>query len=163
MKHLFLRAAASALALTAAIANAQQPAPSTATPATATATATATAKPTYGSYGFDAAGMDPSVKPGDDFYLHANGTWAKNTPIPADKSNYGAFNTLDELSRARTRAILETAKDYASYLDTAAVEAKGLAPIKPWLGEIKGVKDKAGYALVAAKAARAGISGPFRF
>ncbi|MBU2015653.1 MAG: M13 family peptidase, partial [Alphaproteobacteria bacterium] len=141
-------------------------------PATATATATATAKPTYGSYGFDAAGMDPSVKPGDDFYLHANGTWAKNTPIPADKSNYGAFNTLDELSRARTRAILETAKDdpdskigaaYASYLDTAAVEAKGLAPIKPWLGEIKGVKDKAGYALVAAKAARAGISGPFRF
>ncbi|GBH32006.1 M13 family metallopeptidase [Sphingobium xenophagum] len=170
MKHLFLRAAASALALTAAIAHAQQPAPSTATPATATATATA--KPTYGSYGFDAAGMDPSVKPGDDFYLHANGTWAKNTPIPADKSNYGAFNTLDELSRARTRAILETAKDdpdskigaaYASYLDTAAVEAKGLAPIKPWLGEIKGVKDKAGYALVAAKAARAGISGPFRF
>ncbi|MBG6117962.1 putative endopeptidase [Sphingobium sp. JAI105] len=168
MKHLFLRAAASALALTAAIAHAQQPAPSTATPATATATA----KPTYGSYGFDAAGMDPSVKPGDDFYLHANGTWAKNTPIPADKSNYGAFNTLDELSRARTRAILETAKDdpdskigaaYASYLDTAAVEAKGLAPIKPWLGEIKGVKDKAGYALVAAKAARAGISGPFRF
>lgn len=166
MKHLFLRAAASALALTAAIAHAQQPAPSTATPATATA------KPTYGSYGFDAAGMDRSVKPGDDFYLHANGTWAKNTPIPADKSNYGAFNTLDELSRARTRAILETAKDdpdskigaaYASYLDTAAVEAKGLAPIKPWLGEIKGVKDKAGYALVAAKAARAGISGPFRF
>ena len=166
MKHLFLRAAASALALTAAIAHAQQPAPSTATPAPATA------KPTYGSYGFDAAGMDPSVKPGDDFYLHANGTWAKNTPIPADKSNYGAFNTLDELSRARTRAILETAKDdpdskigaaYASYLDTAAVEAKGLAPIKPWLGEIKGVKDKAGYALVAAKAARAGISGPFRF
>lgn len=164
MKHLFLRAAASALALTAAIAHAQQPAPSTAT--------TATAKPTYGSYGFDAAGMDPSVKPGDDFYLHANGTWAKNTPIPADKSNYGAFNTLDELSRARTRAILETAKDdpdskigaaYASYLDTAAIEAKGLAPIKPWLGEIKGVKDKAGYALVAAKAARAGISGPFRF
>ncbi|MFC3698205.1 MAG: M13 family metallopeptidase [Pseudomonadota bacterium] len=166
MKHLFLRAAASALALTAAIAHAQQPAPSTATPAPATA------KPTYGSYGFDAAGMDRSVKPGDDFYLHANGTWAKNTPIPADKSNYGAFNTLDELSRARTRAILETAKDdpdskigaaYASYLDTAAVEAKGLAPIKPWLGEIKGVKDKAGYALVAAKAARAGISGPFRF
>jgi putative endopeptidase len=164
MNHLLLRAAASALALTAAIAHAQQPdpAPTTAAPA----------KPTYGSYGFDAAGMDPSVKPGDDFYLHANGTWAKNTPIPADKSNYGAFNTLDELSRTRTRAILDAAKGdtsskigaaYASYLDTAAVEAKGLAPIKPWLAEIKGVKDKAGYALIAAKAARTGISGPFRF
>ncbi|MEG8222199.1 M13 family peptidase [Sphingomonas sp. HH69] len=165
MKHLLLGAAASALALTAGIAHAQQPA----APAT---TASAPTKPTYGSYGFDAAGMDLSVKPGDDFYDHANGTWAKNTPIPADKSNYGAFNTLDELSRSRTRAILDAAKDdpaskigaaYASYLDTAAVEAKGLAPIKPWLAEIKGVKDKAGYATLAAKAARAGISGPFRF
>lgn len=164
MKHLLLGAAASALALTAGIAHAQQPAPATA--------AATPAKPTYGSYGFDAAGMDLSVKPGDDFYDHANGTWAKNTPIPADKSNYGAFNTLDELSRTRTRAILDAAKDdpaskigaaYASYLDTAAVEAKGLAPIKPWLAEIKGVKDKAGYATLAAKAARAGISGPFRF
>ena len=165
MKHLLLGAAASALALTAGIAHAQQPAP-------AITTAPVSAKPTYGSYGFDAAGMDLSVKPGDDFYDHANGTWAKNTPIPADKSNYGAFNTLDELSRTRTRAILDAAKDdpaskigaaYASYLDTAAVEAKGLAPIKPWMAEIKGVKDKAGYATLAAKAARAGISGPFRF
>ncbi|MDR7155145.1 putative endopeptidase [Sphingobium xenophagum] len=165
MKHLLLGAAASALALTSGIAHAQQPA----APAT---TASAPTKPTYGSYGFDAAGMDLSVKPGDDFYDHANGTWAKNTPIPADKSNYGAFNTLDELSRTRTRAILDAAKDdpaskigaaYASYLDTAAVEAKGLAPIKPWMAEIKGVKDKAGYATLAAKAARAGISGPFRF
>ena len=164
MKHLLLGAAASALALTAGIAHAQQPAPATA--------AATPAKPTYGSYGFDAAGMDLSVKPGDDFYDYANGTWAKNTPIPADKSNYGAFNTLDELSRTRTRAILDAAKDdpaskigaaYASYLDTAAVEAKGLAPIKPWMAEIKGVKDKAGYATLAAKAARAGISGPFRF
>ncbi|PBN44654.1 M13-type metalloendopeptidase [Sphingobium sp. D43FB] len=164
MKHLLMGAAASALALTAGIAHAQQPA--------TTAPASAPAKPTYGSYGFDAAGMDLSVKPGDDFYDHANGTWAKNTPIPADKSNYGAFNTLDELSRSRTRAILDAAKDdpaskigaaYASYLDTAAVEAKGLAPIKPWMAEIKGVKDKAGYATLAAKAARAGISGPFRF
>ena len=164
MKHLFLGAAASALALTAGIAHAQQPA--------TTAPASAPAKPTYGSYGFDAAGMDLSVKPGDDFYDYANGTWAKNTPIPADKSNYGAFNTLDDLSRTRTRAILDAAKDdpaskigaaYASYLDTAAVEAKGLAPIKPWMAEIKGVKDKAGYATLAAKAARAGISGPFRF
>jgi putative endopeptidase len=116
--------------------------------------------------------MDKSVKPGDDFYDYANGTWAKNTPIPADKSNYGAFNTLDDLSRTRTRGILEAAKGdpnskiglaYASYLDSAAVEAKGLAPIKPWLAEIKAIKDLNGYALVAAKAARAGVPGPFRF
>ena len=43
--------------------------------------------PELGTYGFDTAGMDTSVLPGDNFYIYANGTWAKNTPIPADKSN----------------------------------------------------------------------------
>ncbi|MFZ2995693.1 M13 family metallopeptidase [Sphingobium sp.] len=171
MKHLLLGAAATALALTATGAQADQPA-KTPAPAAAAATPAAAGKPTYGSYGFDAAGMDLSVKPGDDFYDYANGTWARNTPIPADKSNYGAFNTLDDLSRTRTRGILDAAKAdpkskigaaYASYLDTAAVEAKGLTPIKPWLGEIAAIKDKADYAKVAAKAARAGVPGPFRF
>src|SRR4029079_17276568 len=60
-------------------------------------------KPQYGTFGFDTAGMDSNVAPGDDFYEYANGTWARNTPIPADKSNYGAFNVLDDLSRERTR------------------------------------------------------------
>ena len=130
------------------------------------------AKPTYGSYGFDSAGMDKSVKPGDDFYDYANGTWAKNTPIPADKSNYGAFNTLDDLSRERTRGILEAAQAdpdskignaYASYLDAATVEKKGLSPVRPWIDRIRAVKDKAAYARLAAEAARAGIDGPFGF
>ncbi|KAA9018765.1 M13 family metallopeptidase [Sphingobium limneticum] len=165
MKTLLMGAAATALALAATMAQADQPA----TPAAASAS---TAKPTYGSYGFDATGMDASVKPGDDFYDYANGTWAKNTPIPADKSNYGAFNTLDDLSRERTKGILEAAKSdpnskigaaYASYLDSATVEKQGLTPIKPWLAEIKAIKDQKGYALIAAKAARAGIDGPFRF
>ena len=60
-------------------------------------------KPQYGAFGFDTAGMDPSVAPGDDFFGYANGTWARNTPIPADKSRYGMFNVLDDLSRERTR------------------------------------------------------------
>ena len=101
MNKLLLGAAASALALAATAAYADQ----AATPAP-----TAAAKPTYGTYGFDTAGMDKSVKPGDDFYDYANGTWAKNTPIPADKSNYGAFNTLDDLSLERTKGILEAAQ-----------------------------------------------------
>ena len=131
-----------------------------------------TTKATYGSYGFDTKGMDPSVKPGDDFYLHANGGWAKATPIPPDKSNYGAFNVLDDLSRERTRGILEAARAdhsskiglaYASYLDAATVEKKGLAPIKPWIAKIKGIQDRADYAQVAAQAARMGVSGPFTF
>ncbi len=126
--------------------------------------------PTYGTFGFDAAGMDRTVLPGDNFYQYANGTWARNTPIPADKSNYGMFTKLDDLSKERTRLIVdEAAKDqnnkigiaYTSFLDTAAIEAKGLAPIQPWLSEIKGLNNRAGYAALAAKAGRYSISIPF--
>ncbi|MEH3121224.1 MAG: M13 family metallopeptidase [Sphingomonas phyllosphaerae] len=125
--------------------------------------------PTYGTFGFDAAGMDRSVQPGDDFYGFANGTWAKNTTIPADESNYGAFNVLQDLSRERTRAILEGAKSdprskigaaYAAFLDTNAIENAGLKPIQPWLAKIRKV-DKAGYPALLAEADRNGVDIPF--
>ena len=48
-------------------------------------------KPQYGTYGFDTAGMDTSVAPGDDFFEYANGSWVKNNPIPADKARYDAM------------------------------------------------------------------------
>jgi putative endopeptidase len=123
------------------------------------------AKPELGMFGFDIAGMDTSVQPGDDFYAYANGTWAKNTTIPADKSNYGMFTALGDLSQQRTREILDAAKadpnsmigrNYAAYLDGAAVEAKGLAPIQPWLAKIRAV-DKPGLAALLAEADRSGV------
>ncbi|HEU0310567.1 MAG TPA: M13 family metallopeptidase [Sphingomicrobium sp.] len=137
---------------------------------TAAQAATPGAKPELGSFGFDIAGMDRTVAPGDNFYQNANGTWARNTPIPADKSNYGMFTKLDDVSKQRTRAIIEEAAKspgskignaYNGYLDTAAIEAKGLTPIQPWLNEIKGLSDRAGYAALAAKAGRYGIGIPF--
>jgi putative endopeptidase len=91
--------------------------------------------PQIGTFGFDKAGMDTAVAPGDNFYAYANGTWARTTPIPADKSNYGMFTMLEDLSRQRTRAIIdESAKDpnnkigvaYNAFLDTAAIESKAL-------------------------------------
>ncbi|HEV2599367.1 M13 family metallopeptidase [Sphingopyxis sp.] len=127
--------------------------------------AESTAKPEIGDFGFDQAGMDKSVQPGDDFYAYANGTWAKNTQIPADKSNYGMFTALNDLSQTRTREILDTAKGdpnsmigraYASYLDSATVEAKGLAPIQPWLNKIRAV-EKPGLAALLAEADRSGV------
>ena len=140
-------------------------------PALAADTAASSAsRPELGTFGFDIAGMDRTVAPGDNFYQNANGTWAKSTPIPADKSNYGMFTKLDDLSKQRTRAIIEEAAKnpaskignaYNSYLDTAAIEAKGLAPIQPWLNEIKGLNSRAGYAALAAKAGRYGINIPF--
>ncbi len=121
--------------------------------------------PELGSFGFDTSGMDRSVHPGDDFYAFANGVWAKNTPIPADKSNYGMFTALADLSQTRTREILDNAKGdqgsmigraYTSFLDQATVEAKGLAPIQPWLAKVRAA-DKANLASLLAEADRNGI------
>jgi putative endopeptidase len=128
-------------------------------------------KPQYGTFGFDTAGMDTSVAPGNDFFQYASGTWVKNTQIPADKSRYGMFNVLDDLSKERTREIIEQqAKDpnsrigaaYASFMNEAAVEAKGLAPFNPWLDQVRALKSKAELDELYAKADRIGISSPFR-
>lgn len=138
--------------------------------AIAVAPAVAAPRPEIGNYGFDEAGMDKSIAPGDDFYGFANGIWARTTPIPSDKSNYGAFNVIDDLSKQRTQEILEAAKNdpnskigiaYATYLDTAAIDAKGLAPIQPWLDQIKAVKAKSGLAALYAQADRNGVQGLF--
>ena len=95
-------------------------------------------KAEIGAFGFDEAGMNRAIAPGDDFYQFGNGTWAKNTTIPSDKSNYGMFVALQDKSQQRVRDLLDVAKDdpasrvgiaYSSFLDEAAVESKGLAPI----------------------------------
>ncbi|WP_114228837.1 MULTISPECIES: M13 family metallopeptidase [Sphingomonas] len=126
-------------------------------------------KPTFGDYGFDTAGMDQTVKPGDSFYNYANGTWQKNAVIPADKSGYGSFNVLDDLSKSRTRTIIENAaKDpnnkigaaYASFMDEAGIEAKGLTPLKPFMAEVKALKSKADYPALLGRTSRVGVFGP---
>jgi len=127
-------------------------------------------KAAIGTFGFDEAGMDRAAQPGNDFYEFANGAWAKTTQIPSDKSNYGAFHVLADLSQQRVNDILEAAKDdpsskigtaYASFLDEAGVEAKGLSPIEPWLTEVRALKGRDGYAALSAKAARNGVQGLF--
>jgi putative endopeptidase len=127
-------------------------------------------KPQYGTFGFDAAGMDRNTAPGDNFYEFANGTWAKNTPIPPDKSNYGMFTVLDDLSRERTRGLIEEqSKDpgskignaYASFMDQAAIDAKGIAPFGPWLKQIRDIKSKKDLAALYSDADRLGIGTPF--
>lgn len=134
--------------------------------AAAPAAAPARAAPQYGSYGFDVAGMDRTIRPGDDFYGFANGTWARTTAIPDDKSNYGMFTALGDLSLERTRTILDAARSqpgnkagqaYASYLDEATVEARGMAPIQPWLSRIRSINSHADYVTLAAAADQAGI------
>ncbi|MEG3086226.1 M13 family metallopeptidase [Sphingomonas sp. PB4P5] len=137
-------------------------------PAATPVSYTAAAKPAYGTFGFDEAGMDKTVQPGDNFYNYASGTWTKTTPIPEDKSNYGAFNILSDLSESRTREILDgVATDpnskigmaYATYLDRAAIDAKGLAPVQPLLAKIKATP-KAGYSALIGELSTIGVRGP---
>ena len=102
------------------------------------------------------AAMDKSVKPGDDFWAYVNGTWDKNTPIAADRASAGPFVTLSDKAEKDVREIVEQlAKDpnrdhlgqqigdyYASFVDTAAIEAAGTAPLKPYIAEINAAKTR---------------------
>ena len=128
--------------------------------------------PTYGTFGFDTKGMDPTVSVGDNFFGYANGGWVKSTAIPDDKSSYNMFTVLDDLSKQRTQGILKAeltnpaskiGNAYASYLDLPTVEAKGLGPIRPWLDRIKHLSSKADYPALLAEAERNGVGGPFGF
>jgi putative endopeptidase len=130
----------------------------------------AKAGPQLGSFGIDTDGMDKSVAPAEDFYLFANGKWAAENTIPADKSNYGMFTALDDLSKDRVKIVLEAEKGrkgskagdvYASYIDIATVEKLGMKPVQPWLKQIRGVKDKAGFEKLLPTAARNGVSALF--
>src|SRR5215831_12608831 len=107
-------------------------------------------KPTFGAWGVDLAGMDKSVKPGDDFFDYANGTWYKNAVIPPDRTATGSFPNLTILSEQRMTAIVKEleAKSqpnaeerkirdlYDAYTDTAAIEKNGLTPAKKDLAAI---------------------------
>jgi putative endopeptidase len=95
----------------------------------------------YGSWGLDMAGMDRSVKPGDDWFGYVNGNWAKTTRIPADRSSYGAFAVLRDLSDARLRKLVESyqtgaagdagkvAALYRGFMDEAAAERLDAVPL----------------------------------
>lgn len=120
--------------------------------------------------------MDTLVKPGDNFEAYVNGTWLKNTKIPADKSSYGAFDFIYDKSQEDVKAIIEAAAKsnaangsneqkigdfYASYMDQKTRDAKGIAPLQP---EFKAIDAIAGYGQLAGyfgKANREGNMIPF--
>jgi putative endopeptidase len=113
-----------------------------------------TATQRMGPWGFDLSGMDRSVKPGDDWFNYVNGTWAANTPIPADKSSYGGFAILRDLSEVRVRKLVEgyepaapgdagkVARLYASFMDQARADRLDMQPIRPRLNEIRAIRTK---------------------
>ena len=110
----------------------------------------------------DPGNMDLSVKPGDNFYLYANGTWLKNTPIPGTKTRWGSFDALAEESSLALKGLLADASKatgpqatagnaslmkrvgdyYASAMDSAAIEKLGYTPIKFYLNSIAALSSK---------------------
>jgi putative endopeptidase len=163
-------ATTSMLALAGCATNITETAPTAAVEVPPTPAAPARPAAELGTFGFDLAGMDRSVTPGDDFYAFANGTWARSTVIPDDKSNYGMFTRLSDLSLERTRGLLDEARRdpnnrvgraYASFLDEAGVEARGLAPIQPWLTRIAAARTRADILTLQAEGERAGVPGLF--
>jgi len=108
-------------------------------------------KPKY----IDRANMDLSVKPGDNFYLYANGNWIKRNPVPGSKTRWGSFDELREESSKRMRALLEDAaknssKDrlnqmigdfYSSGMDSLAIEKRGYQPIEADLKHVDNIND----------------------
>jgi putative endopeptidase len=118
-------------------------------------------KAAIGAFGLDLSAGNSAVKPGDDFFAYASGKWYDHFEIPADKTSYGAFNQLDDLSKQRVREIIEQAAashpvagtaaqkigdDYAAYMDQAAIETNGLAPVE---GDLKRISSAATAADIA--------------
>jgi putative endopeptidase len=114
-------------------------------------------RPKLGAFGVDLSGFDSTTRPGKDFNAYASGTWIKQTQIPADRSTWDMFDALSEEADANVRTILEEARAgrakaaagsntqkvadfYAAYLDTSAMDQKGLAPAKPALDAIANAK-----------------------
>ena len=124
------------------------------------------------THGVALANLDLSVKPGDDFYQYANGAWIKHTEIPPDRAEVDVFTTLGDLSNKRTADLIEeiaksnppagsgtrkVADLYNSYMDEAAIEAKGLAPLRPHLDAIAAIRDQRELARALGESLRADV------
>ncbi len=117
--------------------------------------------PKYGDWGVDLDGRDTSVRPGEDFFQYANGAYVDALEIPADRTRYGSFDLLSQLSENRLETLVNDiagsspaagtdeyriAALYNSYVDEARVEALDMQPIEPMLTEIRGIADHAAMA-----------------
>ena len=129
--------------------------------------------------GWDLTRMDKSVEACDNFYQYANGTWLKNTPIPAAFSSWGTWDILVTRNRETSRDILEESMKntaaakgssiqligdyYATCMDLPAIEAAGAKPLEPYLKQIKNIKTAADVQAEVARMHRMGIYPLFHF
>lgn len=120
----------------------------------------------------DPSSIDPDVKPGQDFFLHANGLWLKQVRIPADKSAWGVGAELSLLTQERNRVLIEAAAAgqvgpsegarqvgayFRSFMDEDAIEAAGFTPLQPRLARIAKITDPRELARALGETLRADV------
>jgi putative endopeptidase len=164
--HRFVVAASAAL-LTACAASAPKP---------AAAPAVAAPAPQLKS-GLDLAGFDRSVRPQDDLYKFAGGTWLANTAIPPDRSNYGSFIILDDQAQEEVKQLIVAASQqanrpagsdaqkvgdyYLAFMDTTRVESLGLTPLNDEMARIDAIATPRDVARYIGRTQRLGMAQPF--
>ena len=122
--------------------------------------------------GLNLAAMDKSVKPGDDFFMYANGTWFKNTEIPADRGSIGSFlipqqqleermdGLMEEISKSNAAAGSNERKlaDYrAAFMDQAGIDQRTLPALKADIDKFQAIPDKRALAGAIGSTIRADI------
>ena len=125
--------------------------------------------------GVELTGMDTSVRPQDDYYAYANGTWLKETEIPADQFGWGSYMTLRDDSLTDLKVIVEEvagdvenneaaakiANYYTAYLDEVRIEELGLSPVEDLFAEIDALEDHAALARWLGENNEFSVDGPF--
>jgi predicted metalloendopeptidase len=119
--------------------------------------------------------FDPTVRPQDDLFQHVNGKWLQQTEIPADKSNYGSFTALADLSQERCNEMIKQLADqqhesgtdaqrvgdfYKSFMDVDRVQQLGNQPLATELAAIDAIEDVPGLVKHMAYLTTIGIDGP---
>lgn len=107
----------------------------------------------------DPQAIDPGVRPGDDFYRYANGVWLKTATLPEGRSSYDTTAMLRDEAAQQVRGLLDAAAKapasararrvgdfYASWMDVAAIEAKGVQPLAADLAAIAVIRDRTALA-----------------
>ncbi len=128
--------------------------------------------PTPPQHGINLTAMDPSVRPGDNFYLYANGAWVARTELPADRTAITGFSQLAEHTDTQIAAIIASttgssanpatdarriADLYASYLNEPAIESAGLKPLQPAFARIDAITDPHTLAAALGQSLRADV------
>jgi putative endopeptidase len=126
--------------------------------------------------GIDRSLFSNEVTAGQNFYIYANQQWLETTEIPADKSNYGIFTMLDDMTREQVRTLIEGAAEsnadqgsaaqkvgdlYKSVLNVNVRNKQGIEPIRLMLQMIARIQSKRDFAATLGSLSRSGVEGPF--